>query len=548
MTIALCMLLLSCRDDSGGGDTMKIQTPEESTFFSTVSVEPASSSRTMSDGDLWPVVWSDDDVLYTANGDGKGFDLLAEWSDIVVNKLTGTPWEDNIEGQRLAAGEEVGRVWSDPAKYNRKPTGMVSVNGDLYLAVQDLNKTEGADIFNDAPAASIYKSADKGKTWTHPNETPMFKDHIFTTVIFLDYGKDGADNTFDDYVYAYGLDHNWRDSFSDSVPDPTELYLARVPKDKLQDAGAWEFYSGDLKGHPNWSAPGDISGKKPVLRDERRVYKQLLTEGLGNMSVISQGSIVYNKPLDRYIYTSWTEFTFEFYEAPNPWGPWKIFLSTDYGVYPWYFDKYGGYATVIPSKYISKDGREMWMNTNTFVGGVKNYNFSLRKLKVTPYTETKPDNAKSGHNLALPEFGQDATPISRAVQYGRLAGINDGNQSEPSETSWNGELKQEDWWGYTWSRSYNINKLIYSAGETEEIKGGWFDGSLRVQVRQNFKWVDVKNLRVTPDYPADASAGPGKTYTFGFDETWGDGVRIIGKPGGSETYTSIAELEVFYTD
>jgi hypothetical protein len=547
LTIGLSLMLFSCEGKGGGGGGGEVQTPDESTFFSTAQVESSSSSTTVSDGDLWPAAWSDDDILYTANGDGKGFDPLAEWSDIVMNKVSGTPSEDNITGVRLAAGDEIGRVWSDPAKYNRKPTGMISVDGDLYLAVQDLNKTEGADIFNDAPAAAIYKSADKGRTWTYPGSTPMFKDHVFTTVMFLDYGKDSRDNTFDDYVYAYGLDHNWRDSFSDSVPDPTELYLARAPKDKLQDAGAWEYYRGDLSGKAEWTKPGDIAGKKPVLRDERRVYKELLEPGLGSMSVLSQGSIVYNKPLDRYIYTSWTEFTFEFYEAPRPWGPWKRFLSTDYGIYPWYFDKYGGYATVIPSKYISADGREMWMNSNTFVGGVKNYYLSLRKLKVTPYRETKPENGKSRDNLALPAYGQDVTPISRALKTGKLSRINDGDAAKTAENSWNGERKMEDWWGYTWSRAYHMNQVVYTPGETDAAKGGWFE-SLRVQVRQNFKWTDVKNLRATPDYPADASAGKDRTYTLRFDQTWGDGLRIIGKPGGSEAYSSVAELEVYFAD
>ncbi len=39
---------------------------------------------------------------------------------------------------------------------------------------------------------------------------------------------------------------------------------------------------------------------------------------------------------------------------------------------------------------------------------------------------------------------------------------------------------------------------------------------------------------------------PGSTYTFSFDDTWGDGVRIIGTPGGTATFTSFAESEVYY--
>ncbi|UYQ60962.1 hypothetical protein [Streptomyces peucetius] len=52
--------------------------------------------------------------------------------------------------------------------------------------------------------------------------------------------------------------------------------------------------------------------------------------------------------------------------------------------------------------------------------------------------------------------------------------------------------------------------------------------------------------RIGPAYPYDNTAGAHRTYTFAFDPTAGDGVRIIGRPGGERTFTSIAELEVNY--
>ncbi|MCC3375673.1 DUF4185 domain-containing protein [Cohnella sp. REN36] len=541
---AFLLLLAACTEETRPAED-GIVVPPESEFFATVAVEPASTYPTFSDGDLWPAAWSDDDALYAANGDGAGFDFGAEFADIVVNRITGSPWDGSLDGERLAAGDAVGRVWSDPARYNRKPTGIVSVNGVLYLAVQDLNKDEASgDIFNEAPAATIYKSTDKGRTWTAGPDAPMFRDHAFTTIMFLDYGRDGADNRFDDYVYAYGLDNNWRDSFNGKVEDPTRLYLARMPKDGVQDAKTWQYYSGDLNGKAKWTKPGDLAGRRPVLRDDRRVYADRLTEGLGDMSVLSQGSIVYNRPLNRYLYTSWTEFTFEFYEAPKPWGPWKRFYSADFGEYPWTSDHNGGYATVIPSKFISADGREMWMNANTFVGGAKNYDFSLRKLKVTPYRKTKPANGKSDANLALPAYDPDVAPCARTMGNGGAALLNDGDNGA-SVDSRNGERKTEDWWGYVWPRAYRMNKVAFTNGDTSP-SGGWFD-DLRVQVRQSFRWVDVSGAAISPAYPASEQAG-GRTYTIAFDEIAGDGIRIVGKPGGPDAYTSVAELEVYYAD
>lgn len=518
---------------------------EESTFFATAFVDEQSTYNPFSDGDLWPAAWSDDDYLYTTNGDGKGFDPYAPMSDIVVNQVTGHPDTRNVTGIRLTSGDQVGQVWSDPAKYNRKPTGMVSVDGVLYLAVQDLRSETGAVTFNDAPAATILKSTDKGRTWTWDTSQPMFDEYQFTTIMFLDYGKDSQNNTFDQYVYAYGLDYNWRDSFSGTVTDPTNLYLARVPKDKVQDRRSWEFYAGDRNGQAKWT--GQITSKQPVLQEGRRIYSETLSaEALNNMTVLSQGSIVYNQPLNRYIYTSWTEYTFEFYEAPTPWGPWKRFLSRDFGVYPWFPSTHGGYATVIPSKYISVDGTEMWMNSNTFMGGIKNYNLSLRRLLVTPYAPTTPSNQPSDANLALPANAQNVTPISRAnFHYDNVEFLNDGVKDH-SEDSWNGERKNEDYWGYTWSQAYNLNTVVYTTGKIFGADGGWFD-NLRVQVRQNHQWIDVKNLSSMPSYPGSSSAGEHTAYTFTFDDTWGDGVRIIGAPGGIAKFTSFAELEIYYS-
>ncbi len=523
-------------------------TPAESTFFATAFIEEADAYNTASDGDLWPCAWSNDDVLYLANGDGKGFNLSAPWEDIAVSKITGGhPDSRNIAGQRIAAN--VGKVWANPAEYNRKPTGMVSVNGVLYMAVQDLKK--GAGAFNNAPNATILKSTDRGVTWTYNTAAPMFSNYMFTTIMFLDFGKDGVDNvvgsTDDDYVYAYGLDYNWRDSFDNSVTDPTKLYLARIPKTSdLQNINNWQFWTGGLDGgNPSWSAGGAISAKKPIFQDDTRIYANVTpgfpADKIKNMTELSQGSITYNKAFNRYIYCSWTEYTFEFFEAPKPWGPWKKFLSKDFGSYPWNDTKNGGYTTVIPSKYISADGRKMWVNANTFMGGINNYNFSLRQLYVTPYTGALANNAKSDtNNLAV--TGSAKTPITKgSFHQGNPWALNDGIKNVNCD-SWNGEAKTQDYWGYTWDKAYNMNKVVYTTGRIFPDGGNFKD--MKIQVRQNFNWVDVTGFSMSPG----PTPGDYVTYTFTFNDIVGDGVRLIGTPGGTECFTSIAELEVYYAN
>ena len=507
-------------------------TPAWSTFFSYADIEECSTYNVPgSDGDLWPVAWAEDGNLYGVNGDGKGFGT--SFADINANRISGDPYSRNITGAVLTSN--ISRIWT-AGNYNRKPTGMICVDGVLYCAVQDLNTD-----FNDAPAATICKSTDKGRTWTWDNSTPMFGNYKFTTIMFLDYGKNNQYGT-DGYVYAYGIDNNWRDSFNDRVQDPTQLFLARVPKASIMDRSKWEFYTGDLNGNAAWSA--DINAKKPVLQDDTRLYvNTCFAPGRGNdpknFTIISQGSIVYNQPLNRYIYSAWTEYTFEFYESPSPFGPWKKFLSKDYGAYIWTSAKNGGYATTIPSKFISSDGKTMWVQSNTFMGAATNYCYSLRKLVVQPYTSSTPSNGKNSSNLALPANAPGVVPFSTCFHFGNKGFLNDGNRNQ-SEDSWNGVLKTEDYWGYKYPKAYNMNRLVYTTG-TIFSDGGGFD-NLRVQVRRNFNWIDVTGLTMNPV----STAGNNITYTLSFDDTWGDAVRIVGAPGGASRFTSISELEVYY--
>jgi hypothetical protein len=473
--------------------------------------------------------------VYVANGDGKAFGQTAV--DIAVSRIQGHPGDvsDPLTGVTLAASEQISSVWTS-SDYNRKPTGMLCVNGDLYLAVQDLRTF----TYDDAPAATIVKSTDKGMTWKWDHSAPMFSDHVFTTMMFLDFGKDNH-FAIDDYAYVYGLDNGW--AYNAVLGGPTALYLARVPKAAIQDRSRWEFFAGsDDQAAPTWTS--DIAKRKPVLSDKRRVYANPVDPTLSpkNMTVLGQGGVVYNAPLRRYLYTSWTEYTHEFYESPTPWGPWKLFMSKDYGAYPWVDLKNGGYAPTIPSKYISADGRTMFVQSNSWgASRVNNYAFSLRKLRVAPYAPAVADNAPGGDAVSLRE---DAVPIMRALRNGLLGIFNDGAVSGQSDDSWTGDAKPLDYWGYTWAAPVNLNKLVYATG-TRYTQGGWFK-SIDVQVRHGEAWVSVPRVSITPAYPYDATLPANAVFTLRFDDVTGDGIRIAGKPGGSNYFTTMSELAAYY--
>ena len=60
----------------------------------------------------------------------------------------------------------MGSNWSGK-HYNRKPTGMLCIDGAINLAFQNLSLN-----FMDVPAASIAKSTDHGRTWSWDKTAP----------------------------------------------------------------------------------------------------------------------------------------------------------------------------------------------------------------------------------------------------------------------------------------------------------------------------------------------------------------------------------------
>jgi hypothetical protein len=123
----------------------------------------------------------------------------------------------------------------------------------------------------------------------------MFSNHAFTTIFFLDYGKNSV-HRIDGYVYAYGLDNNWRAQ--------QKLYLARVPNTSIQNRSTWRFFTGtDGSGNPSWSP--NMIARRPVLKDDRLLYPKTFGKMCcPNEPVLGQGGVTYDAPLKRYIFAS----------------------------------------------------------------------------------------------------------------------------------------------------------------------------------------------------------------------------------------------------
>lgn len=302
--------------------------------------------------DNWPVTWAGDDHLYTAYGDGNGFHPNTEIKlSLGLCRVEGSP--PHIKGLniRTITGERVG-----DGRYGPKASGMLMVEGTLYMLVRNLSNSQ------------LAWSDDFGQTWE-------WADWRFTSGLgcptFLNFGKNYEDAR-DQFVYIYSNNEETAYKSSD------KMILARVPKDKLREKGYYEYLAGYTgNNNPVWSE--DYQKRKAVFTNPGKCYRS---------------GITYNKGLKRYLWCQVIQVSdrgtargprFEgglgIYEAPEPWGPWKtVFYTMDWDMGP-------GETASLPSKWMSEDGKSGYflfsgddcfsvraVNFNTYASNTTNKN------------------------------------------------------------------------------------------------------------------------------------------------------------------------------
>ncbi len=275
-------------------------------------------------GDNWPMTWGDDDALYTAYGDGRGFEpLVPRKLSLGFSRVRGTPPSFEGSNATASAGEFLGA-----GKAGRKASGLLMVDGVLYLLARNLAN------------AQLAWSRDRGATWT-------WADWKFTTSFgcptFLNFGRNYA-GARDEFVYIYSFD-------SDSAYEPADrMVLARVRKDRLSVRDAYEYFvQRGVSGDPVWSR--DVTRRGAVFHHAGACYR---------------GGITYNSGLKRYFWCQVLLQTkhpmgprfgggFGIYDAPEPWGPWTtVYYTTEWDVGP-------GETSSLPTKWMSPDGQSAWL-------------------------------------------------------------------------------------------------------------------------------------------------------------------------------------------
>jgi hypothetical protein len=126
--------------------------------------------RRANGSDNWPLTWADDDHLYTAYGDGNGFDpFVPEKLSLGLAKIIGAPPEFKGVNVRASALEQKGE-----GKSGRKASGLLMVDGVLYLWARN------------AANAQLAWSSDHGTSWTW-SDWKLAKS--FGCPAFLNFGR-----------------------------------------------------------------------------------------------------------------------------------------------------------------------------------------------------------------------------------------------------------------------------------------------------------------------------------------------------------------------
>ena len=296
-------------------------------------------------GDTFPVTWAADDRIYTSAGDpvwpdkGSGLDFECLDGPATNYQISRSNRMDDFRG------------WGGMGP---KPSGLISVNGVLYLAFQNAtgqgeeNKGETPDALNilanygHGYDAQIVASSDFGRSWK-PSlkelKQPMFPGRLFGAPAFVNYGKDN-EGARDGFVYAIS---------GEGWDNGDHCRLGRVPADKILQTESWEWVSSIGKTGPAWS--GAMRDATPVLTHP------------GYLGMVD---MVYLRSVKRYLLLAWRNKVktdpdagseLLIYDSPEPWGPFTFVYHED----PWESTALNPYNPRLPLKWFDHTKMAGWI-------------------------------------------------------------------------------------------------------------------------------------------------------------------------------------------
>jgi hypothetical protein len=340
-------------------------------------------------GDILPTVWSDDGSTYVLMDDG-GVDVPlpnALWRQSFA-RIAGRPPNlrfEHVGGPSEPAPKTWAQIGSNPDNDDGPlgpyySIGFVEVDGVFYATRQRNWNWNANGPFTGL--TGIAYSRDHGRTW-HTVDNPF--DAPLGNLNFIDGGARGGVYP-DGYVYAIGTEREF---------DASKLILGRVRPgiSNLTDPARWRWFAG----RDHWtSTPSNAAAV--IAWNNHITYPQM----------------TYDAPLHRYLLT----FTYSYaqtppaiwkdgaeliiLEAPTPHGPFKFVARSKQ------FGPSNGYGAGLPSQWISKNGRDLWLKWAANFAGCKTgldcsgkYGFNLARIHLTtakPYTgPAKPHTTTTRH-------------------------------------------------------------------------------------------------------------------------------------------------------
>jgi hypothetical protein len=307
--------------------------------------------------DTWYPSWASNDKMYSPWTDGSVNGLSSNSSG--RNATTGFATIIGDDPLKLQVVDQ-GVYRSDPSPYaSRYPCGSLVYNGVWYYGTYCLHPSGG--VKHDGitynwpwlgPFVGFRYSTDFGKSWSQTPctpEKPLFGEHSLNgepikigSPHFVDFGKN-MEHSPDGkaYLVAHGASESRNRRFGyDSWITGDEIYLARVTPSigNMNDVSKYEFFDG-----VGWTK--DFGKIKPVAawRD--------------NMGCVT---MTYDAPLKKYLMcvtdggTTSGYFNTYLLESDRMIGPFKLVQ---------YLRHFGeqAYFNNIPSRFISADGRTLWL-------------------------------------------------------------------------------------------------------------------------------------------------------------------------------------------
>ncbi len=367
--------------------------------------------------DTWYPCWAADGNLYSP------------WTDGSVNGLAvSSAGEGAGTGHAMIVGDDPlklavvnqGVFKSSPRPYEgRYPCGTLVHNGVWYYGTYCLHPSGGVRrdgvVYNWpwlGPFVGFRWSTDLGKTWTQTPctpENPLFGEHALNgepvkigAPHFVDFGK-AMEHSPDGkaYLVSHGAsDGNNRRFAYNSWITADQVYLTRVlpSVSNMNDVTKYEFYAGDdARGRPLWTT--DFTKIKPIA--EWRDHAGCVT-------------MTYNAPLKKYLLcvtdggNTVSRYHTYILESDRITGPWRLVSHlANFGEQAYFVN--------IPSKFISADGRTVWLcysaNFSSGWGGItfksrpqgSRYAMCLQEMRFLAPTDAivPPTELDAPENVAL---------------------------------------------------------------------------------------------------------------------------------------------------